>query len=395
MTEESITRLFAKRFGRAPEVIARAPGRVEFIGNHTDYNGGSVLGAAINRYVWVAIASSGQQRMQLVSGEEGTIVETVPGGIDTRATGPDDWINYPLAVWKSLAEFGLPRPTAFDLLVVSDLPVGAGLSSSAALELAAALCFLELMGCADLAPHRLAALARHAENVHVGVPCGILDQGTCAIAAKDELVHINSRGPTFTRVRIPGMARLWVFNTSEKHALVDGRYAERHRECVAAARKLEVECLAAIPVKNLNRMLKRLPATLAKRVAHIVEENARVAETVTALQSGDLSVAGRCMTASHRSSQILFENSTPALDSLVWTLTKHPHVHGARLTGGGFGGAVLALTDEKFTDADADTVASHHAAFGYLRPQALDLLTADGARVIWRDTFRRNTRLRD
>ena len=378
-TIASLTTLFRQTYGGAPAVIARAPGRVEFIGNHTDYNGGAVLGAAIDRYVWVAATPNPAGRLRLFSANGPAVLE-LPGDPSAKITGSDAWANYPLGVWRSLKDFSLPRPAGFDLLVDSNLPAGAGLSSSAALELATALALLALAGKTDLPPDRLAALGRHAENQYVGVPCGILDQGTSAFGAAGQLVHIDCRGPKFSRVPLPTSAHLWIFNTREKHALVDGYYAERHRECTEAAKVLGVPFLTDLTPAQLAARGGTLSPVVARRAQHIVEEHARVGETVAALQRGDMAAAGRLLTASHRSSQHLFENSTPSLDLLVDALEKHPAVYGARLTGGGFGGAVMALTNETFSPADATAIAA------ILTPAAeiLHLRSGEGAKVTGR-----------
>jgi galactokinase len=375
-SRESLTTLFQQSFGVAPTVIARAPGRVEFIGNHTDYNGGAVLGAAINRYVTVAAApNAGRIRLRSTSGAKPIELAAVPTG---RFEGEEAWANYILGVWHSLGDFKLPRPAGFDVLVDSDLPAGAGLSSSAALELATGLALLKLAGAPAIAPAELAALGRHAENKYVGVPCGILDQGTSAHGQAGHLVHIDCRGPAFSVVPFPTSAHLWIFNTREKHALIDGLYATRHRECLEAAKTLGVALLADLTPAQLTPLENKLTPAQAKRARHVVDEHARVHETVAALKEGDLSAVGRLLTASHRSSQHLFENSTPALDRLVDLLEKHPAVLGARLTGGGFGGAVMALTRDTFTAADAAGIATQTAH----APEIIHLQAADGAKVL-------------
>jgi galactokinase len=365
-----------------PTVIARAPGRIEFIGNHTDYNGGAVLGAAIDRYVWVAAAANASGRMRFHSVNSAATLELAadPG---TRLTGADSWVNYPLGVWRSLQDLSLPRPAGFDLLVDSNLPAGAGLSSSAALELATALALLDLAG-ATIPPAQLAALGRHAENKYVGVPCGILDQGTSAFGRAGRLVHIDCRGPVFSTVPFPPAAHLWIFNTREKHSLIDGLYATRHRECMEAAAALGVPLLADLTPAQFHAIENKLPAVLAQRARHVVEEHARVHDTVAALERGDLAAVGSLLTASHRSSQYLFENSTPALDQLVDLLTAHSAVHGARLTGGGFGGAVMTLTKDNFTEQSAHGVLGPYLATHGRAPEVFHLLSADGAQVIWR-----------
>jgi galactokinase len=373
----AIAESFRREFGLPPVAIARAPGRVEFIGNHTDYNGGAVLGAAIDRGVTVAAAPAppGTFRLRSTGGHAPVELTAAPA---TRLAGASTWANYPLGVWRTLGDFSLPRPAGFALLVDADLPAGAGLSSSAALELATALALLRLAGQNDLAPDRLAALGRHAENTYVGVPCGILDQGTSACGAVGALVHIDCRGPSFTRVPLPADTHLWIFNTREKHALVDGLYAARHRECQEAAQLLGTAWLTDLDPARLSAVEQRLAPVLRRRARHVVEEHARVLATVAALQKGDLKEVGRLLTASHRSSQHLFENSTPALDRLVDLLEPHPAVLGARLTGGGFGGAVMALATGAFTVAEAGRIAAQAGS----NPEVIHLQTAPGARLL-------------
>jgi galactokinase len=179
-------------------------------------------------------------------------------------------------------------------------------------------------------------------------------------------------------VPLPTSTPLWIFNTREKHALVDGLYATRHRECLDAGKALGVAFLTDLTPAQLAAAAGKLDPVVARRAQHIVEEHARVGETVAALQRGDLAAVGKLLTASHRSSQHLFENSTPSLDKLVDALVKHPAVHGARLTGGGFGGAVMALTSDQFTAADAATIAAvlPHPA------QTLHLQSGPGARIL-------------
>lgn len=378
---EKLTALFSATYRRAPEIITRAPGRIEFIGNHTDYNGGTVLGAAIDRGIWVAVASRPDGRRQFLTDHRPGIVLQLPRGPVEKLPGADGWVNYPLGVLAALPAFNLRDPAGFDYAVVSDLPSGAGLSSSAAIELASGLAFLEISG---QRPSRevLVQVGRQAENNFVGVPCGILDQGVSGFGRKDHLVYIDCRGPNFSTVPVPAEAHFWIFNTHTRHALVDGLYAARHRECMEAARLLGVGLLADVPVTALAGAEGKLPPIIFRRAKHIVEEIARVEAAVRALRGGDLPAVGALLTASHRSSQHLFENSTPELDFLVDTLAAAPHVHGARLTGGGFGGAVLALTNGTFDAAGAErVVAAYEKKFG-ARPDVLHCQTADGAQVI-------------
>jgi len=376
----SVVQAFREVFGQDATALAVAPGRVEFIGNHTDYNGGSVLGAAIDRHVVVAAAANPHGRLRLFTQSGGSVLE-LPSDQVTKVTGSDSWANYPLGVWRTLADFQLPRPAGFDLCVSSDLPAGAGLSSSAALELAVALVLLKLAGRTDLDPATLARVGRHAENKYVGVPCGILDQGTIAHGRAGQLVRIDCLGPVFSLVPFPAAA-LWVFNTREKHALVDGLYATRHRECLEAARLLGVPALCGVTPAELARRASELPPVLLKRARHIVGEHDRVQRVSAALARSDLAETGRLLVESHRSSRFDFENSTPALDALVDALAKQPGVYGARLTGGGFGGAVMALTSVDFTADAARAIGAHHAQTHGVAPEIIELHVAAGARLV-------------
>ena len=378
--KQMIVERFTKLYGHEPKCVTRAPGRIEFIGNHTDNNGGTVLGAAIDRSVWVAAGPAADGNLHFASDfDRGKVV--VLASDPRRQSGAQRWANYPLGVWLGLSEFGLKQPAGFEYLVTSDLPVGAGLSSSAALELASALAFLNLTG--ENPPREtIVKLGRHAENHFVGMPCGILDQGVSGFGKKNHLVFIDCRGPRFETVPMPAGAHFWVFNTHVKHALIDGLYADRHRQCMEAAKALGVDLLADVTPALLEQGSSRLTEIQRRRTRHVVEEIERVALVRTALAAGDLAAVGRLLTQSHRSSQTQFENSTPELDLLVDTLTATPHVYGARLTGGGFGGAVMALTSGQFTAAAAAQVAGVYAHRFGSTPDVLHCETGDGAEVI-------------
>ncbi|MBL9211664.1 MAG: galactokinase [Opitutaceae bacterium] len=371
---------FRVTYGRAPELVARAPGRIEFIGNHTDYNGGTVLGAAIDRSLWVALARRTDGQWNFSSAQRPGLVRVAAGDF-TRRAGADAWANYPLGVLQAFGVLGLRIPAGFDFLAVSDLPPGAGLSSSAAIELASALVFARAAG-EDPPRETLVRAARHAENHNVGEPFGILDKGVSGFGRRDHLVRIDCRGPSYDRVPLPPGVHFWIFNPPAAHALVDGRYAERHRECMAAAQALGVACLADATPAALDALQGRVTDAVARRARHVVEEIARVDACVAALAAGNLAEVGRLLSASHRSSQVLFENSTPELDFLVATLIATPHVYGARLTGGGFGGAVMAMTTAGFDARAADQVAAAAAARFGARPQVLHLETAAGAELL-------------
>jgi len=367
--------------------MARAPGRIEFIGNHTDYNGGIVLGASIDRAVWVAIARREDGRRRFASDRYDEVVSP-PAGPLRKMSGADSWLNYPLGVLAAFPEFGWQAPGGFDYLALSDLPTGAGLSSSAAIELASGLVFLDAAG-QEAGRGDLVKACRHAENHFVGVPCGILDQGVSGFGREDNLVFIDCRGPTYSLVPLPGGVQFWIFNTHTRHALVDGLYSARYRECLAAATMLGAVCLADVTPAALAAFADRVSgdapsetAVLLKRARHVVDEIGRVRLVVEALGSGDLASVGRRLTESHLSSKTLFENSTPELDFLAAGLAATPHVYGARLTGGGFGGAVMALTSPEFGEVEAAAVAAAYEGRFGTRPTILKARTSDGAQNI-------------
>ena len=378
--KQIIADLFKQIHGREPSVVTRAPGRIEFIGNHTDYNGGTVLGASVDRGVTVAVAPRTDGMRNFYSLFTGKTV-TLDASVSVKQIGEASWVNYPLGVIAAMPAFGRQTPGGFDYVAMSDLPTGAGLSSSAAIELASGLAFLSLTG-QDVDRETLVKIGKHAENNFVGVPCGILDQGVSGFGKAGRLVFIDCRGPRFDTVPMPEGAHFWIFNTHTKHALVDGLYATRHRECMEAAKALGVSFLVEAKPATVEASQGKLSADAFKRAKHVVDEIARVDLTVMSLENGDLTTVGGLLTASHRSSQLYFGNSTEELDFLVDTLTTTEHVYGARLTGGGFGGAVMALTDASFGESQAQAVAAAYEKKYGAKPDVLHMLTGDGAQVL-------------
>ena len=376
---------FGQKFGYAAAACAHAPGRLEFIGNHVDYNGGPVLGAAIDRGVQAAAARRSDRRVRVVSEHFEGVVETDLDRLAPRE-GAGAWSNYPLGVAWALGKNGCVFPAGFDLVLTSDLPAGAGLSSSAAVELATAVALGGVFGF-DPGPGLLARWCRQAENDFVGVPCGILDQGCSAFGQAGRLVLIDCREEKFSTVPLPETVRFWVFNTGKKHALLDSLYATRRGECEAALAVLQkfypqAKCLADMTVAQVEAKAAALTAAQAQRVLHVTREIERVQRTTAALERGDLAEVGRLLVASHESSRRLFENSCAELDYLVDGLKGLPGVYGARLTGGGFGGAVMAMTTPEFKEETAAAVMAGYAGkFGHA-PKIFDTRTGDGARLL-------------
>ncbi len=382
--KQSLITSFVRLFGRVPEVVSQAPGRIEFIGNHTDYNGGVVMGVALDKTVMVALAKRTDRKLIFASAKSG---EKIAVDLDDlkKQEREYNWVNYPLGVFKYLIEAGLKADCGFDMLDCSNLPAGAGLSSSAAIELASAFAMAKLYDFqADL--KTLVRIGRKCENHFVGMPCGILDQGVSGFGKKDGIVFIDCLTEDFSTYPLPSNCKFWLFNSTKKHALVDGLYAERHSECMQASKILseggESRPLRSFNVDDLEAVKDKLSDVVYRRAKHVIEENDRVMKAKELLLAGDISGVGKLLNASHESSRKLFENSCEELDFLVDTVSTMKGVYGARLSGGGFGGAVMALTDESFSQEDADKVSEiYEQKFGK-KPMVFTCASGDGAKVI-------------
>ncbi len=382
--KDSLIASFEKIFDKKPEVISQAPGRIEFIGNHTDYNGGVVMGVALDKVVMVALAKRDDRNLVFASAKSGEKVMVSLDSLEKQAR-EYNWVNYPLGVFKYLIEAGLKADCGFNMLDCSNLPAGAGLSSSAAIELGSAFGMSKLYGFeSDL--KTLVRIGRKCENQFVGMPCGILDQGVSGFGKKDGIVFIDCLDEEFSSYPLPQGCKFWLFNSTKKHALVDGLYAARHDECMQAAKILsaggEEKPLRAFTVADLEAIKDKMSDVVYRRAKHVIEENDRVMTAKEMLLKGDINGVGKLLNASHESSRKLFENSCEELDFLVDTVTPMSGVYGARLSGGGFGGAVMALTDESFSQADANKVSEiYEKKFGK-KPMVFTCASGDGAKVI-------------
>jgi galactokinase len=348
-------------------LMARAPGRVNLIGEHTDYNEGLVLPMAIDFETRIEFAPSDRRVVDLTLAANG---ERVLIDLDERArpsTGRrGDWTDYVAGTaWAITAAGG--RTRGLIGVLSGDLPIGQGLSSSAALELASAWA---LSGGAPPLPDPMAVAraCQRAENEFVGVPCGILDQFAVTFGVRDAALLLDCRSLDHRVIALPHDAAILIAGSGVTRELRGSGYEMRRRECEAATAALRtidssVRSLRDATPALLETARDRLGDTLFRRARHVVTENARVASTARALEAGDLAAAGRAVLASHASLRDDFEVSVPELDRLVEVATAVPGVHGARLTGGGFGGAVIILADA----AAAETVAAAIRA-GYRTP---------------------------
>jgi galactokinase len=328
---------FAERFGRPPAVVAAASGRVNLIGEHTDYNGGFVLPMAIPLRTTVALAPRGDDRVHAHSAQIGAGLAELRLGDEARM---GTWIDYVAGVTQALARAGFAIG-GFDLAVTSDVPIGSGLSSSAALEVAL-LRGLRLLFALELDDVALARLGQRAENDLVGAPVGIMDQMAASIAGEGEALFLDARTLDHERIPLPAGVEVLVIDSGIRHRHAGGEYRTRRAECEQGARLLGVSQLRDLELADLARA-ETLPPVIARRVRHVVSEDARVLEARAALRAGDAAALGALLDASHVSMRDDFEISLPAIDRLVELARAEPGVHGARLTGGGFGGAIVAL----------------------------------------------------
>lgn len=328
---------FAALSPRAPRFF-RAPGRVNLIGEHVDYSEGFVLPLAIDRSTVVAAAPRDDRVVRIRSMECG---ETAEFDLDeTNAAPRGMWSDYAQGVALALARRGPLRGA--DLAVRTTLPLGAGLSSSAAFELAVGLA---LLGISDVAldPHELAHAAQEAENGFVGVRSGIMDQLASVYGVREHALLIDCRTEDVSPVPIPPGAAIVVADSGVRHELASSAYNERRAESEEAARLLGVRTLRDVSVAAFAAKAASLPEPLRRRARHVVGENARVLATAVSLRAGDLTEAGALMNASHEALRDDYEVSAPELDLLVEAARDVPGVYGARMTGGGFGGSIVAL----------------------------------------------------
>lgn len=381
----NIQEFFQKQFGVAPAAVAQAPGRLEFIGNHVDYNKGLVMGVAIDKHISVAVSLRDDDEIRMASAglnASGTVRLD-----DVRLQkGPQSFMNYPLGVFEMLRKAGMKATRGFNLADASTVPTGAGVSSSAAIELATAYALCKIYDF-PLSKIDIVRTGQKAENVFVGMPCGILDQGVSGFGEKDAIVRIDCKTEEFSTLPIPAGTVFWVFNSMVKHALVAGDYAKRHASCMAAAAEIgkydeKIRCLADATPSAVEACRSKLSEEDYKRAMHVVSENARVVEMEHALAVGDLSAVGDLLKASHASSRDLFENSCPEIDFLVAELSAQPNVYGARLSGGGFGGIAIALASGDFTETQAEKVAAAFEAKFGKRPKYFKTTIGAGAGLV-------------
>lgn len=375
----SILEEFNNRFGGVPDGVWQAPGRVNLIGEHTDYNQGFVLPFAIDRQASVAVRLRSDQHILLESLDPR--VQPVQTSV-SQLRESTCWSAYLLGVAWVLQERGLRIP-GFELLLDSTVPSGAGLSSSAAIESATALALNELLE-AGLSREDLVLVGQRAENEVVGAPTGILDQSAALLSAVGQAVFLDcrSRESQLVPLDLPSAGlSLLVIDTKVSHAHADGGYADRRASCERAAAELGIPSLRELQLSDLPRVAEQLDEETFRRVRHIVTENARVLEVVAVLREHGPGSIGELLSQSHLSMRDDFEISCPELDLAVETAQSHGAL-GARMTGGGFGGSAIALIpqQQEATIRQAVLTAFAEARFG--TPDLFTVLPGPGAQRV-------------
>lgn len=375
---------FAAVYQTQPQIIAYAPGRIEVLGNHTDYNEGYVLSAAIDRGTFFAVRQTSGTSGRLVAGD---LMQEVQFDVNTLARSEEHtWQNYVKGTLAGLAAHK-PLEHGFEALFFGNVPLGSGLSSSAALEMSSGLALARLYG-VELDPLTLAKIGQRAEHEYAGCKCGLLDQITSLGGVAGALLSTDFRSLTYASVPLVAGFSFLMCNTHAKHALVDGAYNRLRAACEAATRHFQqvlrqpVKALRDVSMAQWVLYQEGLEPEIAQRAAHPIGENERVIRGIQELHAEEMRAFGALMFDSHESSRRLFGNSCEELDFVVDTARDLPAVYGARLSGGGFGGSVVLLCP--LTEVEAVTRALDHAyeaRFGQ-RADIQPVVPAAGAHVV-------------
>ena len=382
---ESVVQAFTQQFGGRPAWVSIGPGRVNLIGEHTDYNDGFVLPVAIKRDVRLALRPRDDGIVRVYSLEYDGWGEF---DVNRIAYQPETlWINYMQGVADVLQKRGITL-RGFDAVLSGNVPRASGLSSSAALEVATAKALLAAADALDAVDGTaLAQAAQKAENEFVGVNCGIMDQFISVLGADDHALLIDCRSLEYKLVPFPTNASLVIGNTKASRSLASSAYNERRAQCEAGVATLQqvlpgITALRDVTSAQLEAQRDLLDPVVYRRCRHVVSENERVLQTVDALAHGDIERVGALMDASHASLRDDYEVSSPALDAMVTAMRSAPGCYGARLTGAGFGGCAVALVKPGSEQAVADAIYQHYPKATNIWPEVYTSPASAGARVI-------------
>ena len=376
---DKVISAFETRFTCQPTIVVRAPGRVNLLGGHTDYNDGHVLPVAVDRAAWVAAAP--------IAAREARVRALDLGGdaifpLDVIPLSDGGWADYPRGVAWALQERGL-KLVGMEAVLTSDVPVGAGLSSSAAVEVAFAYAWQQLSGF-QLDRRDLALVCRRAENDYVGVNCGIMDQMTSVLGMEGHALWLDCRTLEVRPVPLPTGIAIVVADTGVRRRLSTSEYNVRRSQCEQAVRLLSdhlagIRALRDVSLDDLKRLRAHVPEVIYQRALHVVTAQMRVSLATAALRRGDVFTVGALMKACHASLRDYYEVSSPELDALAGAACGVEGCYGARLTGAGFGGCIVALVaTDAVPDFEAHVSAAYEAAFGR-QPTIYVCHSADGA----------------
>ncbi|MBI2332042.1 MAG: galactokinase [Chloroflexi bacterium] len=390
----TLSQQFQSHFNAKPEIIVRAPGRVNLIGEHTDYNDGFVLPMAIDRGVWIALHPRSDTTVRLFSldispfRDDATRLNTnreAESAFDLHSLTRDSgWLEYPKGIANELMKAGY-KLKGFDGVMTGDVPRGAGLSSSAAVELAVARAFSVVSGFEWHAP-TMAKLAQKAENEWVGVNCGIMDQMASAAGKEGYALFMDCRSLETQHVPLPKGISVVILDTSTRRGLVDSAYNERRSQCEEAARWFGVKALRDVSVKELGKWKagNGLNEIAFKRARHIVTENERVLEAIEAMKDGNVKRLGELFNASHNSLRDDFEVTNDALNIVVECAREQSSCYGARMTGAGFGGCAVALVAEEKAEEFVNAVSAAYRQRAGLEANIYVCKASEGAGILQR-----------
>ena len=385
---DKVVATFEAKFGAKPAKVAYAPGRIEVLGNHTDYNEGFVFSAAIDKGTFFAASPADDDKITLVALDMDETYEVELSAVAPVKSGMT-WANYPLGTFNWLFE---GRPTeanlGFKAVFGGNIPLGAGLSSSAALEMATVLALQKIYG-TSFGRTELAKIGQKAEHTFAGCPCGLLDQASSLYGKAGALVKSDFRSNEFETVNLGDKVAFMMVKSNAKHALVDGAYASRRQACEDAAKyfagvlkKGGVTHLRDVTAAEWILYRGGLSETTAKRAIHPIGEDERVLQGASLLAKGDLKGFGALMYDSHESSRSWFENSCEELDAIVDAAKAIPEVYGARLSGGGFGGSCCLLVDPAAADTIAAKITKEYKAKFGDEPTCSVIQPSDGAHLV-------------
>lgn len=379
-----VTQLFQEHFNSQPTFIVRAPGRVNLLGEHVDYNDGFVLPAAIDRAVWIACSPSSTPHSTLVAADLSERIsfssETIQPKTDLDGKPLPHWATYPVGCAWALNEAGFETP-AINAVFTSDVPRASGLSSSAAVEMGFISAW-QAAGRFEADAMKRARLGQRAENQYVGVNCGIMDQFASACGKRDHALFLDCRSSEWQTVPLPNDISIVVADTAVPRSLSDSAYNERRSACEEAARLLGAKSLRDVSVAEFHRNKNKLPELVARRAQHVVEEIQRTEHAVFLLQQDNVKAFGRLMNECHESLKNLYEVSCPELDIMVNIARSLDGCYGARLTGAGFGGCTVNLVAQTEAENFAKDLAMRYTQETNKIPNVYICRAADGAGVV-------------